>query len=138
MRPFERIQREQVCKCETENQPVCRACLQRMLMLPISMGPSCRDAALGPGARRLTSETQMHRQRSKRARRGQRRAHSPELVPATAFISGYTDLRNEGRAPNVLFFCFSIYPTTAPAPTPFLLSLYSFSVSAFYIAKELN
>lgn len=34
-------------------------------------------------------------------------AHSP---PASAFISGYTDLKNEGRAPNVLFVCFSFQP----------------------------
>lgn len=61
-------------------------------------------------------------------------AHSPEPAPATAFISGYTDLRNEGRAPNVLFLSVSHY-TPEPPPS---FSLYPFSLSAFYIANELN
>ncbi len=50
-------------------------------------------------------------------------AHSSEPAPATAFISGYTDLRNEGRAPNVLFFSVSHYALNPPSFSPYPLSL---------------
>lgn len=50
-------------------------------------------------------------------------APSLEAAPATSFISGYTDLRNEGRAPNALFFCFLLYPLTTLPSLSSLLSL---------------
>lgn len=93
------------------------------------MQPRAQDLRAGQHQRNInTSAAQQESQKRTAA------AHSLEPAPATAFITGYTDLRNEERAPNVLFFSVSHYTPELP----FLLSLFPFSLSAFYIAKELK
>lgn len=87
------------------------------------MGSSCRDAASGPGARKADQRNTNTLAAQRESQERTAAAHSPEPAPATAFISGYTDLRNEGRAPNVLFFPVSHYTPEPPLPslcTPFL------------------
>lgn len=72
-----------------------------MLMLLSSMGSSCRDPAEDIG----TSTSKIQPQGST-AKEPEEDSGVPQPTTATAFICGYTDLRNEGRDPTVLF-CFS-------------------------------
>lgn len=76
--------------------------------------------------------------------RGQERravAHKPEPTPAAAFISGYTDPRNEEKAPNALLVSFSLYTVTTLNSPPLLFPLphpHPLPAPAFYTAKELQ
>lgn len=85
-----------------------------MLMVPNSMGFSRTDTAEGWGAELRNADTLAAKPRS---REGTAAAHGSKAAPATPFISGYTDLRNEGRAPNVLSL-------PVPPNIPILLSCF--------------
>lgn len=77
-------------------------------MLPASMGSSCRDPAEVVGAPQPQGSTEKEPEED---------SGVSQPATATAFICGYTDLRNEGRAPNVLFCSVSHNALNAPSPT---------------------